>query len=134
MWKPPVNFITLHYAYIIGCSVLALIIIYPDGNLPAIDAYFFGASGSTESGLNTVDVKALRTYQQLVIYFIPIITNLMFINIFVVVVRIYWFEKRLKSVGQYYLAPDNGIKLTTPSTYTSQRQTTASANCGRAYT
>lgn len=99
MWKPPVNFITLHYSYIIGCSLLAFIIIYPYGNVNAIDAYFFGASGSTESGLNTVDVKALKTYQQLVIYFFPIITNLMFVNIIVVVVRLHWFEKRLKRIG-----------------------------------
>lgn len=34
-------------------SVLSLAIMYPYGNLKAIDAYFFGASASTESGLNT---------------------------------------------------------------------------------
>ncbi|THC93698.1 hypothetical protein EYZ11_006809 [Aspergillus tanneri] len=96
MWKPPLNFITLHYAYIIFLSVLGLIILYPYGNLQAIDAYFFGASASTESGLNTFDVKELKTYQQLYIYFIPIISNLGFINILVVVVRLHWFEKRLK--------------------------------------
>lgn len=100
MWKPPINFITLHYAYILGCSILSLIIIYPYGNLRAVDAYFFGASGSTESGLNTVDVKALKTYQQLVIYFIPIITNLGFVNILVVIVRLHWFEKRFRNLGQ----------------------------------
>ncbi|KAA8645249.1 hypothetical protein EYZ11_011350 [Aspergillus tanneri] len=44
-----------------------------------------------------VDVKDLKTYQQLYIYLIPIISNLGFINILVVVVRLYWFEKRLKA-------------------------------------
>ena len=34
-------------------SLLSLAILYPAGNLKAIDAYFFGASASTESGLNT---------------------------------------------------------------------------------
>ena len=34
-------------------GLLALVVLYPAGNMPAIDAYFFGASGSTESGLNT---------------------------------------------------------------------------------
>lgn len=34
-------------------GLLALPILYPCGNLAAIDAYFFGASASTESGLNT---------------------------------------------------------------------------------
>jgi hypothetical protein len=46
-----------------------------------------------------VDVKDLKTYQQLYIYFIPILTNLGFINILVVVVRLHWFEKRLKEAG-----------------------------------
>lgn len=39
--------------YIVGCSLLSFIAIYPYGNLKAVDAVFFGASGSTESGLNT---------------------------------------------------------------------------------
>ncbi|KAI9801200.1 MAG: hypothetical protein M1825_003474 [Sarcosagium campestre] len=99
MWKPPLNFITLHYAWIIGAGILGLIIIYPFGNLASVDAYFFGVSASTESGLNTVDVKDLKTYQQLVIYFSPIITNLGFINIIVVVIRLYWFEKHLRQVA-----------------------------------
>lgn len=34
-------------------GLLGLIVIYPFGNIAAIDAYFFGASASTESGLNT---------------------------------------------------------------------------------
>ncbi|KAL2867470.1 potassium ion transporter [Aspergillus lucknowensis] len=99
MWKPSPNFINLHYAYIISMGILGLIVLYPYGNLRAIDAYFFGASASTESGLNTIDVKELKIYQQLYIYFIPIITNFGFINILVVVVRLYWFEKRLKEAA-----------------------------------
>ncbi|KAF3210380.1 hypothetical protein TWF106_010676 [Orbilia oligospora] len=96
MWKLDLNFITLHYAYIILMGILGFIVIYPYGNMPAVDAYFFGVSGSTESGLNTIDVKDLKMYQQLVIYFIPMFTNLGFINVVVVVVRLYWFEKRIE--------------------------------------
>ncbi|KAK9444508.1 trk family potassium uptake protein [Metarhizium brunneum] len=98
-WRPPVNFVTLHYAYIIFMGVLSLIILYPAGNLKAVDAYFFGASASTESGLNTVDVKTLYTFQQLYIYFIPIFTNLGFINAVVVLVRFIWFRKHLSKVA-----------------------------------
>lgn len=70
MWKPPIDFLALHCtsasvyslsrsnffcidAWIITLSILSLVIIYPYGNLKAVDAYFFGASASTESGLNT---------------------------------------------------------------------------------
>ncbi|WZH45682.1 cation transport protein-domain-containing protein [Fusarium acuminatum] len=90
-------------------SLLALPILAPYGNISATDAYFFGASASTESGLNTsshsVDVKELKTYQQLYIYFIPIITNLGFINIAVVVVRLYWFKRHLKRLAPQLLSP-----------------------------
>lgn len=34
-------------------GLLAIPVLLPGGNLEAIDAYFFGASASTESGLNT---------------------------------------------------------------------------------
>ncbi|CAG7558040.1 unnamed protein product [Fusarium equiseti] len=103
MYRPPINFLTLHYAYIIFMGLLALPILYPYGNMDAIDAWFFGASASTESGLNTIDVKALKTYQQLYIYFIPIFTNLGFINIIVVVVRLYWFKRHLKRLAPQML-------------------------------
>lgn len=79
--------------------MLAFPILYPYGNLTAIDTLFFGCSGSTESGLNTFDVKDLKTYQQVYIYIIPIITNLMFNNAVVVIVRIYWFRQRLREAG-----------------------------------
>ncbi|KAL2193248.1 cation transport protein-domain-containing protein [Corynascus similis CBS 632.67] len=99
MWKPPINFIALHYAWIIFAGLLALVVVYPYSNVSAIDAWFFGVSASTESGLNTVDVKALKTYQQVYIYVIPIITNLGFINIIVVAVRLCWFEQRFKAAA-----------------------------------
>ncbi|KAK4122740.1 potassium transporter [Parathielavia appendiculata] len=107
MWKPDINFITLHYAWIIFVGLLALIVIYPYGNVSAIDAWFFGASASTESGLNTVDVKDLKTYQQVYIYIIPIITNLGFINIIVVVVRLMYFEKRFKTAAASLPGPES---------------------------
>ncbi|EQB46072.1 trk family potassium uptake protein [Colletotrichum gloeosporioides Cg-14] len=100
MWKPKLNFISLHYTWILVCSLLSFPVLYPAGNLAAIDAFFFGASGSTESGLNTIDVKDLKTYQQVYIYVIPMITNLMFINIVVVVARLYWFQQRLKNIAK----------------------------------
>lgn len=38
-------------------------------------------------------------YQQLYLHVIPMITNLGFINPFVVAVRIYWFRKKLKQMS-----------------------------------
>lgn len=39
-------------------GLLSLPILLPRGNLDAIDAYFFGASAATESGLNTYVPRA----------------------------------------------------------------------------
>ncbi|USP79607.1 hypothetical protein yc1106_06881 [Curvularia clavata] len=105
MWKLPINFITLHYAYILTLGILAFIVIYPYGNIRAIDAYYFGASASTSSGLNPIDLKALKTYQQVWLYFTPILANLGFVNIIVVVVRLRWFNKKLKGISAAYRKP-----------------------------
>ncbi|KAL4990566.1 cation transport protein-domain-containing protein [Aspergillus falconensis] len=95
MWKIPANFILLHW----------LAVFYPYGNVSAIDSYFFGVSSSTESGMNPVDLKELKTYQQLFLYFVPIVSNLGFVNILIVVIRLYWFEKRLKEIAPSVLRP-----------------------------
>ncbi|KND87266.1 Low-affinity potassium transport protein [Tolypocladium ophioglossoides CBS 100239] len=99
MRSAPVNFITLHYAWIVFLGLLSLPVLYPYGNLNAVDAYFFGASASTESGLNTYDINNLALYQQLYIYFVPMFTNLGFMNIMVVIVRLHWFNKRIDRSG-----------------------------------
>ncbi|KAF4979592.1 hypothetical protein FZEAL_4221 [Fusarium zealandicum] len=84
-------------------GLLSFAILYPYGNISAVDAYFFGASASTESGLNTVDLKLLKTYQQLYLYFVPMFTNLGFVNILVVIVRLFWFRKYLKNAAPILL-------------------------------
>lgn len=39
-------------------------------------------------------MKDLKLYQQIVIYIVPIITNMGFVSIVIVIARLYWFEKR----------------------------------------
>lgn len=62
-------------------------------------------SSRLSSIVSRVDVKELKTYQQVYIYLIPILGNLGFINIIVVVFRVKWFEKRLKAIGEEPLHP-----------------------------
>ncbi|KAH7031491.1 cation transport protein-domain-containing protein [Microdochium trichocladiopsis] len=93
------SFIVVHYAWIIVCSLMGLVVLAPEGNMAAVDAYFFGASASTESGLNTVDVKELRTYEQVFLYVVPTITNLGIINVMVVIVRILWFKRKFRAAS-----------------------------------
>ncbi|PTD02476.1 High-affinity potassium transport protein, partial [Fusarium culmorum] len=89
--------------YILAAGLVAFAVIAPYGNINVIDALFFGISACTESGLNPVDVKDLKTYQQLVIYIIPTISHMAVINIVVIVVRLHWFEQRLEQVAPHLI-------------------------------
>ena len=88
------NFIVVHYSYLIGWSILGSIVLFGGGLIPYIDAIFFAAGCATQSGLNTINVNNMETYQQVAMYFIACVTNPIFINTFVVFVRLQWFEKR----------------------------------------
>ncbi|CBF73735.1 hypothetical protein AN8029.2 [Aspergillus nidulans FGSC A4] len=92
------NFILIHYIYIISMALVTSIIIYPGNDLPYIDALFFSAGAATQSGLNTVDFNLLQTYQQVILYFVSMLTTPIFINTALVFIRLYWFEKRFQHV------------------------------------
>lgn len=92
------NFILLHYTYIICLTFITSIIIYPGNKLAYIDALFFSAGAATQSGLNTVDFNLLHTYQQVILYFVSMLTTPIFIHTVLVFIRLYWFEKRFQHV------------------------------------
>ncbi|EPS39267.1 hypothetical protein H072_6953 [Dactylellina haptotyla CBS 200.50] len=92
------NFITIHYLYIIGWCITASILLYPIKNMQYIDALFFASGASTQSGLNTIDINQLKTYQQVVLMLVACFTNPVVINTGVVFVRLYWFEKRFDTI------------------------------------
>ncbi|KAF4312983.1 Cation transporter [Botryosphaeria dothidea] len=96
--RPHFNFITLHYLYLILLTILGSILVFPAGGLSYIDALFFASGAATQSGLNTVDVNKLYLYQQVVLMLIACVCNPIFINTFVVFVRLYWFEKRFQGL------------------------------------
>ncbi|KAL9598299.1 MAG: hypothetical protein Q9219_004600 [cf. Caloplaca sp. 3 TL-2023] len=79
-------------------AIAGSVLIYPAGNLDYIDALFFGSGCATQSGLNTVDINKLNTYQQVVFYCLTMIATPIFIHTFVVFVRLYWFERRFQHV------------------------------------
>lgn len=96
--KPHANFLSLHYSYIIGWALIGSVIMYGDGRIPYIDALFFASGAATQSGLNTIDINKLDLYQQITIYFIASLCTPIFIHSSVVVVRLYWFEKRFQNI------------------------------------
>ncbi|KAI9827693.1 MAG: hypothetical protein M1819_006894 [Sarea resinae] len=72
--------------------------LYPGGGIAYIDALFQSSGAATQSGLNTINFNDLLLYQQIVLYFIGMIGNPIWINSFVVFVRLYWFEKRFQHI------------------------------------
>ncbi|KAL4956485.1 cation transport protein-domain-containing protein [Aspergillus filifer] len=92
------NFILIHYTYIIALALIVSVIIYPGNELKYIDALFFSVGAATQSGLNTVDFNKLYTYQQVILYFVSMLTTPIFINTALVFIRLYWFEKRFQHV------------------------------------
>ncbi|KAK2623658.1 hypothetical protein QTJ16_006839 [Diplocarpon rosae] len=97
---PHFNFITIHYFWIIGMTIFSSLCLYIRGEIPYVDALFLGSGSSTQSGLNTIDVNLLNTWQQVVIYLVPMLTNPIVINTFVVFLRLYWFEKRFQHIAR----------------------------------
>ncbi|KAM3417619.1 Potassium transport protein [Cercospora zeina] len=98
--KPHFNFITLHYMFMLLMSIIGSILLYPAGLMPYIDALFFAAGMATQSGLNTIDINTLYLYQQVVMMLVTCICTPIFINTFVVFVRLYWFEKRFEHIAK----------------------------------
>jgi potassium uptake Trk family protein len=84
--------------YIIGMSILCSLCLFIKGGIPYIDALFFASGAATQSGLNTIDINLLNTWQQVAIYITATMCNPVTINTFVVFLRLYWFEKRFQHV------------------------------------
>ncbi|KAE8447840.1 hypothetical protein EG329_010069 [Mollisiaceae sp. DMI_Dod_QoI] len=97
---PHFNFITVHYFWIIGMALFGSICLYIRGGLKYIDALFLASGAATQSGLNTVDINKLNTWQQIVVFLVPMATNPITINSFVVFLRLYWFEKRFQHIAR----------------------------------
>ncbi|KAK7203551.1 cation transport protein-domain-containing protein [Myxozyma melibiosi] len=96
-FKP--RFILFHAIYIVMWSIVGSILIYPERNIPYIDSLILAAGASTQSGLNTVDINNLTSWQQAVLYIIPTFTNPISIHAFLVFVRLYWFEKAVTDIA-----------------------------------
>ncbi|KAJ3474394.1 hypothetical protein NLG97_g9866 [Lecanicillium saksenae] len=96
--QPHFNFITAHYFWIVGATIIGSICIYAGGtgHLAYIDALLFASGANTQAGLNPVDVNLLTTFQQVVIYVLVMLSNPITLHGCVVFLRIYWFEKRFQ--------------------------------------
>ena len=99
-FRVKLNFIMVHYIYILSMGTATAVIIYGDGFMSFVDAIFFGLGAATQSGLNTIDINKLFLYQQITFMIVASVCTPIFIHCATVFVRLYWFEKRFKNIVQ----------------------------------
>lgn len=101
-WLPPLNFITIHYAYFITVCLLSSLIFWgsssPSRSISYTDSLFLVVSAMTESGLNTVNLSQMTTWQQIILFLLIIFGSSIWVSIWTIMARKHAFEKRFRDV------------------------------------
>ncbi|KAM0814427.1 putative Cation transport protein-domain-containing protein [Seiridium cardinale] len=101
-YLPPVNFITLHYAYFIVSAIIGALIFWgsssPEYAVGWWDSLFMVMSALTASGLNTVNLSQLTTFQQVQLCVYMIMGSQIIISYFTITFRKRIFEKRFEDI------------------------------------
>lgn len=99
---PPVNFITIHYAYFILVPLVASLVFWGSSNpklsISYVDSLFLVTSAMTEAGLNTVNLSQMTTWQQVLLWLLIIIGSSTWVSIWTVLVRKHAFEVRFQEI------------------------------------
>lgn len=95
-----IHFLQLHYLYILLLSFLGSTFFYfqPGTTWNYIDALFMATTAVTNTGLNTVSMSSLSTWQILVMYFGSFFGSHIMISIIIVYVRRHYFSKRFEDI------------------------------------
>ncbi|KAI1743034.1 cation transport protein-domain-containing protein [Xylaria scruposa] len=101
-YLPPVNFITLHYAYFIVTAIIGTLVFWgssaPQYSIGWWDSLFMVMSALTASGLNTVNVSQLTTFQQVQLCVFMIMGSQVIISYITIAFRKRIFEKRFEDI------------------------------------
>ncbi|KAI0178969.1 TrkH-domain-containing protein [Hypoxylon sp. FL1284] len=101
-YVPPINYITLHYAYFIITGLIASLIFWgashPAYSVGWWDSLFMVMSALTASGLNTVNVSQLTTFQQVELCVLMMIGSQVLISYVTIAFRQHIFEKRFEDI------------------------------------
>ncbi|KAI0879795.1 TrkH-domain-containing protein [Annulohypoxylon maeteangense] len=99
---PPLNFITIHYAYFVVVPLVSSLIFWgssdPKFSITYVDSLFLVTSAMTEAGLNTVNLSQMTTWQQILLWLLIIIGSSIWVSIWTVLVRKHAFEVRFEEI------------------------------------
>ncbi|OHE90877.1 hypothetical protein CORC01_13822 [Colletotrichum orchidophilum] len=101
-YLPPLNFITIHYAYFILVCLITSVIFWgssdPAFSVSYTDSLFLVVSAMTEAGLNTVNLSQLTTWQQTLLFILLLLGSTIWVSIWTVLARKHVFEKRFDEI------------------------------------
>jgi hypothetical protein len=97
-----VNFITLHYAYFVSITLIGALIFWgasnPAKSIGWWDSMFMVMSAMTATGLNTVNVSQLTTFQQVELVVLMMMGSQILVSYFMVAFRKHMFENRFEDI------------------------------------
>lgn len=115
---PPLNFITLHYAYFFITCLVSAVIFWgastPTRSVSFTDSLFLCVSAMTLAGLNTVNLSDLNTFQQVMLFLLIMAGSAIFVSAFVVHVRKKAFEAKIHKVAAEQKRPRSRFSLSRP--------------------
>ncbi|PLN74926.1 cation transporter [Aspergillus taichungensis] len=101
MLEPPADKSPLrihhHYIYICAWAFVGSIILYLPGRLTYVDALLLATGAATQSGLTPLALDRLHIVQQVTLWFVTMVTNIIFVHSLLVLIRLYWFRKRFRN-------------------------------------
>ncbi|KAK5653277.1 hypothetical protein OQA88_9176 [Cercophora sp. LCS_1] len=100
---PPANFITIHYAYFILTCLVASAVFWASSTsfkVSYVDSLFLVVSAMTESGLNTVNLSQVTTWQQVMLWLLIIVGSTIWVSIVTVLARKRAFERHFDEIVQ----------------------------------
>lgn len=71
---------------------MASSIIYAIGGVNYVDALLLASGAATQTGLNPIDLNRLHVLQQLILWIVAMVTNVIFVKSRLVCIRLYWFR------------------------------------------
>ncbi|OJK03565.1 hypothetical protein ASPACDRAFT_111426 [Aspergillus aculeatus ATCC 16872] len=103
-----------HYIYISFWALVSSLVLYLAGGLSYLDALLLASGAATQTGLNSIDLNRLHVVQQVTLWGVSMVTNVIFINSLLVVIRLYWFRKRFRGVIHEAKGSRTGLPLPPP--------------------
>ncbi|KAM3511576.1 hypothetical protein MY11210_004794 [Beauveria gryllotalpidicola] len=100
-WAP--NFITIHYCYFVVVCLLSSAVFWasssPHGRISYVDSLFVVVSAMTKTGLNTVNLSTMTTWQQTMLFLLIMFGSTIWVSICTILARKYVLYRRFLRLG-----------------------------------